>query len=37
VFVHHIVARNTVDELVMVRREGKREIQDLLIEAMKRR
>lgn len=37
VFVHHIVARGTVDELVMERREGKREVQDLLLEAMKRR
>lgn len=36
VFVHHIVARNTVDELVMARREDKRDIQDLLMEAMKR-
>jgi SNF2 family DNA or RNA helicase len=37
VFVHHIVAKNTVDELVMARREDKRDVQDLLIEAMKRR
>ena len=37
VFIYHIVATDTVDELVMARRESKREVQDLLIEAMKRR
>jgi len=37
VFIHHIVAAGTVDELVMARRESKREVQDLLLEAMKRR
>lgn len=37
VFIHHIVAVDTVDELVMARRETKREVQDLLLEAMKRR
>jgi len=36
VFIHHIVAADTVDEIVMARRESKREIQDLLLEAMKR-
>jgi SNF2 family DNA or RNA helicase len=36
-FVYPIVARDTVDELVMARRESKREVQDLLLEAMKRR
>lgn len=36
VFIHHILARDTVDELVMARRETKREVQDLLLEAMKR-
>jgi len=35
--VYPIVARDTVDELVMARRETKREVQDLLLEAMKRR
>jgi SNF2 family DNA or RNA helicase len=35
VFVHHIVARRTVDELVMARRESKRDVQDLLLEAMR--
>lgn len=37
VFIYHIVARDTVDELVMARRDSKREVQDLLLEAMKRR
>lgn len=37
VFVYHIVAADTVDELVMARRESKREVQDLLLEAMKRK
>jgi len=36
VFIHHIVARNTVDELVMARRDSKREVQDLLMAAVKR-
>ncbi len=36
VFVHYIVAADTVDELVMQRRDSKRAVQDLLIEAMKR-
>lgn len=37
VFIYHIVATGTVDEMVMARRETKREVQDLLLEAMKRR
>lgn len=37
VHIYHIVARGTVDELVMQRRESKREVQDLLLEAMKKR
>jgi len=37
VFIYHIVATDTVDEIVMARRESKREVQDLLLEAMKRR
>jgi len=36
VFIYHIIARDTVDELVMARRESKREVQDLLLDAMKR-
>ena len=34
---NHIVAADTVDELVIARRESKREVQDLLLEAMKRK
>lgn len=37
VFIHYIVAADTVDEIVMVRRESKREVQDLLMEAMRRK
>lgn len=36
VFIPHIVAADTVDEIVMQRRESKREVQDLLLEAMKK-
>ena len=36
VWIYPIVARDTVDELVMARRESKRSTQDLLLEAMKR-
>lgn len=35
VFIHHIVARDTVDELVLERIRSKRDVQDLLLEAMK--
>lgn len=35
VFVHHIIAKGTIDDIVMARRESKREVQDLLLEAMK--
>lgn len=37
VFINHIVARGTVDEDVMARRDNKRNVQDILLEAMKRR
>lgn len=37
VFDYHIVARDTVDELVMSRRESKRSVQDILLDAMKRK
>lgn len=37
VFVYHIVARDTVDELVMARRESKRSVQEVLMEAMRAR
>lgn len=36
VFIYHIIAKGTVDEVVMARRESKREVQDLLMEAMRR-
>jgi len=36
-FIYHIVARDTIDEIVMQRRDSKREVQDLLLEACKRR
>lgn len=35
VFIHNIIARDTVDELVLTRVETKREVQDILLEAMK--
>lgn len=35
VFIHYLVARDTVDELVMARRTSKRAVQDILLEAMK--
>ncbi len=37
VYLHFIVAKGTMDEVVMQRRESKREVQDLLMEAMKRK
>jgi len=37
VFLYHIIARDTVDEDVMARRETKRSVQDILLDAMKRR
>ena len=36
VFIYHIIARNTIDDVVIERRETKREVQDLLLEAMER-
>lgn len=36
VFIHHIVARDTVDELVMACRESKRAVQDVLLDALNR-
>lgn len=36
VFIHHIVAADTVDEIVLDRINTKREVQDLLLEAMKK-
>jgi SNF2 family DNA or RNA helicase len=37
VFIHNIIARDTVDELVIERVETKREVQDILLSAMKRK
>lgn len=37
VFIHHIVAKDTMDSVVMQRRDSKREVQDLLMEAMKKK
>lgn len=37
VFIHNILARDTVDELVLARVETKREVQDILLEALRRR
>lgn len=34
VYIHHLLARGTLDEVVMERRESKREVQDLLRDAM---
>lgn len=35
VYIYDIIARDTVDELVIARHETKREVQDILLEAMK--
>ena len=37
VFVHNIIARDTVDEDVIARVDSKREVQEILLDAMKRR
>lgn len=37
VFIHNIIARDTVDEMVIERVNSKREVQDILLAAMKRR
>lgn len=37
VYIHYIVAKNTVDSLVLQRLRDKREVQDVLLEAMKHR
>jgi SNF2 family DNA or RNA helicase len=36
VFIYRILARDTVDEMVLERLTTKREVQDILLEAMKR-
>lgn len=35
VFVHYLVARGTIDELVMARRESKRSVQEILLNYLK--
>lgn len=37
VYVHYIIAKGTVDELVYKRLESKREVQEILLEALKER
>ena len=37
VFVHNILARDTVDEMILERIQTKREVQDILLDAMKRK
>lgn len=37
VYLYFIVAKGTMDEVVMERRDSKREVQDLLMEAMKKK
>lgn len=37
VFVHRILARDTIDELVLERLDKKREVQDILLDALNRR
>lgn len=36
-FIYNIIAKDTVDEMVLERVESKREVQDILLDAMKRR
>jgi len=35
VFVHHIITRGTIDEQILERRQSKRAVQDILLQAMK--
>ncbi|STR95483.1 Predicted transcriptional regulator [Klebsiella pneumoniae] len=37
VFIHHIIAAGTMDEMVMERRNSKRTVQDILLDAMKKK
>lgn len=37
VFIYNIMARDTMDEVVTARTDGKKEVQDILLEAMKKR
>ena len=36
VFIHNIIAKNTIDELVLARVEGKRDVVELIMEAMRK-
>lgn len=36
VFIHNIIAKDTIDELVLARVEGKRDVVDLIMEAMRK-
>lgn len=37
VYIYHILARDTVDEMIVQRRETKRSVQDILLNALKRK
>lgn len=37
VYIHHLIAADTLDEVVMSRRESKKEVQELLLDAMRKR
>lgn len=37
VFIHNIIARDTMDEVVLARTDGKKDVQDALLDAMRRR
>lgn len=36
VFIYHILARDTIDDMILERREGKRSVQAILLDALKR-
>ena len=36
VFIHNIIAKNTIDELVLARFEGKKDVVTLILEAMRK-
>jgi SNF2 family DNA or RNA helicase len=37
VFLHYLMARNTVDGMILERLNGKKSVQEILLEAMKER
>jgi SNF2 family DNA or RNA helicase len=37
VFVHYIMARNTVDNMVLGRLQSKKSVQEIMLEALKRK